>query len=78
MTLANVLLRPTFIVADLDKAVRFYCDVFDWSIVFDQIIKVDHRFPPAAGKSSDLNPVKSSSCAPCRYSIRTEFTLKSI
>ena len=48
MILANVLLRPTFIVADLEKAVRFYCDVFDWSIVFDQIIKVDHRFPPAA------------------------------
>ena len=46
--LAEVLLRPTFIVADMDKAVDFYARVFGWTVIFDQIIKVDGRFPPAA------------------------------
>ena len=48
MGLPNVLLRPTFIIADMEKAVAFYRDVFDWRVIFDQIIKVDRRFPPAA------------------------------
>jgi len=45
---ANELLRPTFIIADMDAAIEFYAGVFGWAIVFDQVIKVDRRFPPAA------------------------------
>lgn len=45
---ANELLRPTFIVADIDKAIDFYTSVFDWKVIFDQVIKVDERYPPAA------------------------------
>lgn len=45
---ANELLRPTFIVADIDATIAFYTYVFDWTVVFDQVIKVDRRFPPAA------------------------------
>ncbi|MBC7522003.1 MAG: VOC family protein [Sandarakinorhabdus sp.] len=46
--LNEVLLRPTFIVGDMDKAVAFYTRVFGWTVIFDQVIKVDRRFPPAA------------------------------
>lgn len=45
---ANELLRPTFIVSDMDAAIAFYSGVFGWAVVFDQVIKVDERFPPAA------------------------------
>ena len=45
---ANELLRPTFIVADIDAAIAFYTHVFGWAVIFDQIIKVDERYPPAA------------------------------
>lgn len=45
---ANELLRPTFIIADMDAAVAFYTSVFGWQVVFDQVIKVDERYPPAA------------------------------
>ncbi len=45
---ANELLRPTFIIADMDAAVSFYTGVFGWQVIFDQVIKVDRRFPPAA------------------------------
>jgi catechol 2,3-dioxygenase-like lactoylglutathione lyase family enzyme len=48
MSIENVLLRSTFIVADIDRAVTFYTEVFGWTVIFDQIIKVDRRFPPAA------------------------------
>ena len=45
---ANELLRPTLIVADMEAAVDFYTGVFGWAVIFDQVIKVDRRFPPAA------------------------------
>ncbi len=45
---ANELLRPTFIVADMEAAIDFYKGVFGWNVIFDQVIKVDRRFPPAA------------------------------
>jgi catechol 2,3-dioxygenase-like lactoylglutathione lyase family enzyme len=48
MSIDNVLLRSTFIVADIDRAVNFYTEVFGWTVIFDQVIKVDRRFPPAA------------------------------
>ena len=44
----NVLLRPTFIVDDIQRAIDFYTFVFDWTVTFDRVIKVDRRFPPAA------------------------------
>jgi catechol 2,3-dioxygenase-like lactoylglutathione lyase family enzyme len=48
MAVDNTLLRPTFIIADMDKAVAFYTQVFGWKVIFEQVIKVDHRYPPAA------------------------------
>lgn len=45
---ANELLRPTFIVADIDAAIAFYTFEFGWTVIFDQVIKVDARYPPAA------------------------------
>ena len=45
---ANELLRPTFIVSDIDAAIDFYTGVFGWEVIFDQVIKVDERYPPAA------------------------------
>ncbi len=48
MARPHELLRPTFIVANIDAAIRFYTYVFDWTVIFDQVIKVDKRYPPAA------------------------------
>jgi catechol 2,3-dioxygenase-like lactoylglutathione lyase family enzyme len=48
MTPFAELLRPTFIVSDMKAAIDFYTSVFEWEVVFDQVIKVDRRFPPAA------------------------------
>lgn len=45
---ANELLRPTFIVSDIPAAIDFYTGVFGWKVIFDQVIKVDKRYPPAA------------------------------
>jgi catechol 2,3-dioxygenase-like lactoylglutathione lyase family enzyme len=44
----DVLLRSTFIVADIESAIRFYRDVFGWRIAYDNVLAVDRRFPPAA------------------------------
>lgn len=44
----DVLLRTTFIVADIAAAVAFYTDVFGWRVVYDTVLNVDRRFPPAA------------------------------
>ncbi len=44
----KALLRSTFIVADIEAAIRFYRDVFGLSIAYDNILAVDRRFPPAA------------------------------
>lgn len=48
MTPFAELLRPTFIVSDMAAAIDFYASVFEWTVIFDQVIKVDRRFPPAA------------------------------
>jgi predicted enzyme related to lactoylglutathione lyase len=32
----------------MDAAVAFYTQVFGWQVGFDQVIKVDRRYPPAA------------------------------
>lgn len=52
MTPFAELLRPTFIIADMAAAIDFYRGVFEWTVVFDQVIKVDRRFPPAAPDQS--------------------------
>lgn len=39
--------RTTFIVADAKKSAEFYKNVFGWSIWYDNILKVDKRFPPS-------------------------------
>ena len=44
----DVLLRSTFIVGDLEAAIRFYSEVFGWQVAYDNILAVDYRFPPAA------------------------------
>jgi catechol 2,3-dioxygenase-like lactoylglutathione lyase family enzyme len=44
----EVLLRSTFIVADIDAAIEFYSKVFGWIVAYDNVLAVDHRFPPAA------------------------------
>ena len=40
--------RTTFIVPDAAAAARFYVDVFGWTRWYDNVLAVDHRFPPAA------------------------------
>lgn len=54
----EVLLRSTFIVADIDAAIRFYGEVFGWHVAYDNVLEVDYRFPPAAADG-----------APCRLVI---------
>lgn len=44
----EVLLRSTFIVADIEAAIEFYSGVFGWTVAYDNVLAVDHRFPPAA------------------------------
>lgn len=44
----DTLLRSTFIVGDLEAAIRFYSEVFGWQVAYDNILAVDYRFPPAA------------------------------
>ena len=44
----DVLLRSTFIVGDIDAAIRFYREVFGWRVAYDNVLSVDYRFPPAA------------------------------
>jgi catechol 2,3-dioxygenase-like lactoylglutathione lyase family enzyme len=44
----DILLRSTFIVADVDAAIRFYRGVFGWHLAYDNVLAVDRRFPPAA------------------------------
>jgi catechol 2,3-dioxygenase-like lactoylglutathione lyase family enzyme len=44
----DVLLRSTFIVGDIEAAIRFYRDVFGWTVAYDNVLAVDYRFPPAA------------------------------
>jgi catechol 2,3-dioxygenase-like lactoylglutathione lyase family enzyme len=46
--LRDVLLRTTFIVESIEEAIRFYTEVFDWTVVYDVVLNVDRRFPPAA------------------------------
>lgn len=46
--MAEDLLRTTFIVVDIEAGVAFYQDVFGWSVVYDTVLNVDRRFPPAA------------------------------
>ena len=54
----DVLLRTTFIVDDMEAAIAFYTDVFEWTVVYDVMLNVDCRFPPAAPEG-----------APCRLVI---------
>jgi predicted enzyme related to lactoylglutathione lyase len=44
----DVLLRSTFIVGDIEAAIRFYREVFGWTVAYDNVLAVDYRFPPAA------------------------------
>jgi catechol 2,3-dioxygenase-like lactoylglutathione lyase family enzyme len=44
----NTLLRCTFIVVDIEAAIRFYRDAMGWTLVYDNVLAVDRRFPPAA------------------------------
>ena len=44
----DVLLRTTFIVADIEAAVTFYTEVFGWRVIYDTVLNVDARYPPAA------------------------------
>ncbi len=44
----NTLLRGTYIVADIEAAIRFYRDALGWRLVYDNVLAVDRRFPPAA------------------------------
>jgi catechol 2,3-dioxygenase-like lactoylglutathione lyase family enzyme len=44
----NVLLRGTYIVDDIDAAIAFYRDALGWRLVYDNVLAVDRRFPPAA------------------------------
>lgn len=44
----DTLLRCTFIVADIEAAIRFYRDAMGWTLVYDNVLAVDRRFPPAA------------------------------
>jgi catechol 2,3-dioxygenase-like lactoylglutathione lyase family enzyme len=46
--MSETLLRSTFIVADIEAAIRFYRDVFGWQVAYDNVLAVDRRFPPAA------------------------------
>ena len=48
MVMNDVLLRSTFIVGDIEAAIRFYSEVFGWRVAYDNILAVDFRFPPAA------------------------------
>jgi predicted enzyme related to lactoylglutathione lyase len=54
----DLLLRTTFIIEDMEAAVDFYTSVFDWKVVYDVMLNVDRRFPPAAPEG-----------APCRLVI---------
>lgn len=38
--------RTTFVVADAAASACFYQDVFGWSVWYDNVLPVDHRFPP--------------------------------
>lgn len=44
----DILLRSTFIVGDLDAAIRFYREAFGWRVAYDKVLAVDWRFPPTA------------------------------
>jgi catechol 2,3-dioxygenase-like lactoylglutathione lyase family enzyme len=44
----NVLLRGTYIVDDIEAAIAFYRDALGWRLVYDNVLAVDRRFPPAA------------------------------
>ena len=48
LRLDDVLMRSTFIVDDIEAAVTFYTGVFGWRVVYDTVLAVDYRFPPAA------------------------------
>ena len=44
----DILLRSTFIVGDLEGAIRFYSEAFGWRVAYDNVLAVDSRFPPTA------------------------------
>ncbi len=44
----DILLRSTFIVGDVDAAIRFYTEAFGWRVAYDNVLAVDWRFPPTA------------------------------
>lgn len=44
----NILLRTTFVVADVEAALNFYREVFEWTVAYDNVLAVDYRFPPTA------------------------------
>jgi catechol 2,3-dioxygenase-like lactoylglutathione lyase family enzyme len=46
--MTDILLRSTFIVGDLDAAIRFYTEAFGWRVAYDNVLAVDWRFPPTA------------------------------
>ncbi len=44
----NQLLRATYFVGDINAAIAFYRDALGCRLVQDNVLAVDHRFPPAA------------------------------
>ena len=47
-SLAGILRRTSFVVADAEKIAKFYQHVFGWERFYDNDTPVDARFPPCA------------------------------
>lgn len=45
-----ILKRTTFVVADAEASAKFYQDVFNWSIWYDNVLEADPRFPPSGAR----------------------------
>jgi len=45
-----ILKRTTFVVADAEKSAKFYQDVFNWTIWYDNELEADPRFPPSGAQ----------------------------
>jgi len=45
-----ILKRTTFIVKDAEMSAKFYCDVFNWKIWYDNVLEADYRFPPSGAE----------------------------
>lgn len=42
-----ILKRTTFIVSDAEASAKFYQDVFNWTVWYDNVLEADQRFPPS-------------------------------